>query len=265
MTAPSVRDRFWTRPVARALTSPSAIVATGLGAAVGIVATAPLSVPLAVVGGLVGGALGLGGRLAAAMPRKPKAVDARIDPMQVAEPWRHAVVDALQAKGRYQQAVASFRDGPIKVSAAGIGVQVDNAVAACWEIAQQGDRIATARGRLRDRDARGDLERLRGQIGAGSPTENQQRTMTSLQNQIAAADRLDQLLVTTDQELDLLNARLDESVTNVIELSVANSPVADAASLGRDLDAIVDDLESLRAAIAAVDTPPSTGLATATG
>ena len=51
----SLRDRFFTPQVARALTSPSGILSLGAGAAVGIVATAPVSVPLAVVGAVVGG------------------------------------------------------------------------------------------------------------------------------------------------------------------------------------------------------------------
>ena len=71
MASLSFRDRFFSPPVARALTSPSGILATGVGAAIGIVATAPLSLPLVAVGGaVVGGGVGLATLLCLAIPRK---------------------------------------------------------------------------------------------------------------------------------------------------------------------------------------------------
>jgi len=252
MPATSLRDRFWTKPVARALTSPSAILATGAGAAVGVVAASPLGL-LVVAGGAIGAAVGLGGRLALAIPRKPQPVERGIDPFRVQEPWRHAVVDALQAKGRFTQALGTFRDGPIKATMARTAEQVDVAVSRCWQVAQQGDLIASARSRLGDRSARTELARLRDQVGDGEPSDLQAKTIRSLESQIATADRLDELLVTTTQELDLLNARLDESVTRAVELSVSNE-LSGAADLGADLDEIVTDLEALRLAIEDVDT-----------
>ena len=93
MASLSFRDRFFSPPVARAFTSPTGILAAGAGAAVGILATAPVSVPLAVVGGIVGGAIGLGARVLAAVPSKGRGE--RIDPFAVNEPWRHAARDAM--------------------------------------------------------------------------------------------------------------------------------------------------------------------------
>ncbi len=63
MARPSFRDRFFSRRVGRAMTSPLAIVLAGAGAAVGIVAGG--GIPLAV--GL--GAAAWAGRVAAALPR----------------------------------------------------------------------------------------------------------------------------------------------------------------------------------------------------
>jgi hypothetical protein len=57
------RDRFLTPRVARAITSPSAIVATGAGAAAGIL------VGLGPVGAVALGAAALGARVLAAVPR----------------------------------------------------------------------------------------------------------------------------------------------------------------------------------------------------
>lgn len=256
MATSTLRDRFWTRPVARALTSPSGILSLGAGAAVGIAVTAPLAVPLAVVGAVVGGAVGLGGRLALALPKKAPAGPA-IDPFQVEEPWRHSVIDALQAKVRFAQAVGSFRDGPLKAAIAGVGVQIDEAVDQCWQVAQQGQLVADARRRIGDRDARTDLQRLGTTIGDADPTEIQARTREALQSQIDTATRLDRLITDATDQLGLLNARLDESVTRAIELSVSNR-VGDASTLGEDVGRIVDELETLRTAIEEVAARPGT-------
>ena len=261
MPSLSFRDRFFSPPVARALTSPSGILAAGAGAAVGIVATAPVSIPLAVIGGIVGAAVGLGGRVLAAVPRAETAP--RIDPFAVNEPWRHSVIDALQAQVRFAQAVKSFRAGPLRDTIVQIGSQIDDAVQQCWEVAQQGQLIAEARRNIDDQSARSELIRLRKTIdaagsdrgvpaGSGQANEVQSRTIEALQSQIGTAERLDALLSGTNDRLDLLNARLDESVTRAIELSVTNR-TSDADALGTDVGRIVDDLESLRVAIEDLD------------
>ena len=145
----SLRDRFFTPQVARALTSPSGILSLGAGAAVGIVATAPVSVPLAVVGAVVGGAVGLGARVALALPRNRSAP--RIDPFAVNVPWRDAVIDALKARTRFTQAVKTFRDGPLREAMAEVADRIDAAIEECWRVAQQGQVVADARQAINDR------------------------------------------------------------------------------------------------------------------
>ncbi|MCB0976106.1 MAG: hypothetical protein KDB02_01490 [Acidimicrobiales bacterium] len=255
MATSSFRDRFFTKPVAHALTSPSGILAAGAGAAVGIVATAPLSIPLAVVGGLVGGALGLGGRLLAAMPKA--ATKPRIDPFQVQEPWRGAVIDALEAKVRFDQAADTFRQGPLDDAVDRIASQLDAAIEECWQVARQGDTVAQARKRISDRDISNQLTRLRGSLNGAEPNEVQARTIEALESQSATARRLDQILSDTSDRLALLNARLDESVTQAIELSVG-AQGGDASTIGTDLGGIVEELQTLRVAMEDVrgtDTP----------
>lgn len=255
MAAASFRDRFFTRPVSRALTSPSGILAAGAGAAVGIVATAPLSIPLAVVGGIVGGAVGLGGRLLAAMPKAKDAV--RIDPFQVQEPWRHSVIDALQAKVRFNQAAATFRVGPLRDAVDRIGAQIDEAVEQCWEVARRGDVVAAARRNIDDRTIQKELARIQASLAGSQANETQARTLEALQSQAASASRLDRVLTDTNERLDLLNARLDQSVTQAIELSVSNQ-AGDAEAIGADVGRIVDELEALRLAMEDVRGGPTT-------
>src|SRR6476619_1215320 len=95
----SLRDRFFTPPVARATTSPLAIIAVGAGVSLGIASGA------GIIGAAVLGVLAWAGRVAAAIPRAP--ADARIDPFTLAEPWRRYVTDALQARARFHEAVES--------------------------------------------------------------------------------------------------------------------------------------------------------------
>jgi hypothetical protein len=254
--APSTfRDRFFTPGVGRALTSPSAILAAGAGAALGVVATVStggLAAPL--VAGLLGGALGYGGRVALAIPRRSNGPG--IDPFGVNEPWRYAVKDALAAQARYRDALRGFRDGPLRDSLATIGSQIDAAVAEVWEVAKQGQQVADARKRIDDREARWQLDQVAAQIPpGGQATPTQERTVESLQAQLAAGARMDDLMRSTYAELGLINARLDEAVTQAIELSVTNarggvSPVGDTVSQ------IVDSLNALHQAMTGLDEPP---------
>jgi hypothetical protein len=189
--------------------------------------------------------------VALAIPRP--ATDGGVDPFGVGEPWRHAVIDAQQARRRFTEAEGTFRAGPLRDRLGTIGDRLDDAVQECWRIAKQGQLLAEARKRIDDREVQWELQRIAEQLPSGteaSPT--QARTIDSLRSQLATAERMDRLIASTRDELDLLNARLDESVTQAIELSVSNrSDRLDP--LGADVDAIVEDLESLRLAMGTVD------------
>ena len=246
----SFRDRFYSGSVAHAVTSPSAIVALGCGAAVGLL-VAPVGVPLGIVGALVGGAIGYGGRVALALPRnQPKA---RIDAFSVDEPWRTSVVGALRAQARFDEAVRTLKPGPLRDRLTEIGTHIAEAVDECWQVAQRGQVVAKARAGISDSSVRTDLTRITAAMApGGSGTETQRATVTSLQAQLATAARMDALIAHTHDKLDLLDARLDESVTQAIELSVSNE-AGGLDPLGDDVAKIVDDLSSLRVAIDDVD------------
>ena len=258
MASLSFRDRFFSPPVARALTSPSGILATGAGAAVGIVATAPLSLPLAVVGAVAGGAVGLAARLRAAMPGKGEGP--RIDPFSVGEPWRAEILDAVRARARFAQALSGFRSGPLRTSLEGIGARLDEALDECWRVTQQGQRLTDARGDIDLRAVDRELARATEHDPVSARGEQvREQTIRSLEAQQAAAARMDELIARTQAELRLINARLDESVTQAIELSVSGA-TSSAAPLDRSVDQIVTDLEALRLAMDSLEaTDPGPG------
>ena len=110
----SLRDRFFTPPVARAMMSPSGILLAGAGAAAGILA---FGNP---IGALALAALAWAGRVGFSVPRNPRGE--RIDPFTLGEPWRRFVQGAMQAEARFDQAVRSARSGPLRDRLEEIGV-----------------------------------------------------------------------------------------------------------------------------------------------
>lgn len=245
----SFRDRFFSPPVAHALTSPTAILATGAGAAIGIVATisAPVLLPVAAV---AGAAIGLGGRLAVALPHKGRGD--RIRPKAVDEPWRGQVEDAVTAQTRFDDAIKLFRPGPMRDAMVANASQVEDAVSECWRVACQGQIVSEARARINDREINWELQRAEHTIGSVTASETKTQTIASLKSQQATAARMDAVIGSARDQLGLLNARLDEAVTRAIELSVS-SRLDDASSLGAEVGDIVTDLETLRRAIEDVD------------
>lgn len=240
MSGLSLRDRFFTPPVARAVTSPSGILLVGVGASLGIL------VGGGVIGALALGALAWSARVGAAIPR-PKATE-QIDPFAIAEPWRTYVAEAVGAKDRFRKAVDSSRSGPLHDRLRDIQDRVDTGVREVWGIARRGNDLMDALGRIDPDSIRAEVALCREKaLASGSATD--QRTLESLGAQLAIGERLEAVVGDTDSQLRLLNARLDEAVVRTIELSVQADDVADLGGLGNEVDQMVDEMEALRRAI----------------
>jgi hypothetical protein len=248
----SFRDRFFTPPVARAMTSPLGIVLAGAGVAVGIVA----GLPVAAAAGV--GALAWAGRVAAAVPKAKKGP--KIDPFTLKEPWRGFVQDAQQARARFGRAASSTRSGPLKDHLIEIGDRLSEGVDETWRIASRGDDIDGALATLDVAEARKELAQLEGsQRGARSGDDNVVRTIESLRAQLASADRMAKVSGDARSRLRLLNARLDELVARAVELSVGTAD--DVGSLDADVEGLVTEMEALRQAVEETNRPGPTGLA----
>ena len=234
----SLRDRFFTPPVARALTSPSGILALGAGAGLGILTGG------GIIAAAVLGAVGYAVRVALAVPKAPE--DARIDPFTVGEPWRHYVQDAIQAHNRFQAAVSDARPGPLRDRLAEIDDRVQTGVREVWRIARRGHDLVDARRRLDPRSIRHELEQAEAHLGDGPAAAG---TLEALRSQLATVERLERVIADADSQLRLLNARLDEAAARTIELSVRAESVSDLGGLGHDVDLMVEDMEALRLAI----------------
>ncbi|MPY93158.1 MAG: hypothetical protein GEV08_08850 [Acidimicrobiia bacterium] len=241
----SLRDRLLSPRVARAMTSPLGIVLAGVGAAAGIITG------LGPIGAVAGAALAWGGRVAAAIPPAPAGPD--IEPRALGEPWRAFVTRALANRGRFHQAVREARDGPLTERLGQIGVRIDAGVEESWQVAQRAHSLTQARRQVDKAAIEGQLAEARRALGDPNlpPTmaPTYERTVESLQAQLASARRMEQVITQANAELGLLDARLGEAVTRAIELGARAGDVGELGELGDDVESLVREMEALRQAL----------------
>jgi hypothetical protein len=237
----SFRDRFFTPPVARAMTSPSGILAAAAGVSAGIL----LAAPIAAAVGL--GAAAWAGRVALSIPRNPSAE--RIDPFTLSDPWRRYVVEAQEARKRFDQAVRRAESGPLRDRLKEIGERLEVGVRECWRIARHAETLTEARRTIDVRRITWELQQVAPRARGRNPDPSVAATVEALQAQLATASRMDQTLADAESRLRLLDARLDEAVTRAVELSVQAQDLTDLAGLEGEVDSVVTDMEALRLAL----------------
>ncbi len=230
-------EHWKSQKTADAVMAPSAIVLAGVGAAAAVLGGLPA---LAVIGL---GALFYGARVATLLPRKQRG--ARIDPMSIADPWRHFVREALDAQRRYRRAVSASNEGPMRDRLIEIGERVDAGVDECWRIARRGDALQDAIANLDVPNARAELEAAK----RASRDDANDATVQSLQAQVDSADRIIEVAQDAQDKLRLLDARLDEAVARAVELSIQADDVAELGGLGSQVDDVVSDMETLRVSL----------------
>ena len=230
----TLRDRFLTRPVARAITAPSSILLAGAATAGALLA--PISIPVAAAIGIAV----YGARVALAIPREEKT---DIDVSQLREPWRSFVVEAMVARKRYQKAVADARPGPLRNRLGEIGARLDDGVEQTWKIARRGMALESALGQLEDPQV---VHRRLEEARRGGRDE---RIVQSLQAQLDSTERIRAVATQARDRLQLLDARLDEAVARAVELSLNADDASALGGLGSDVEAVVGDMEALRQAL----------------
>lgn len=248
MAKPTFRDRFYTPPVAHAITSPLGIVAAGAGLAVGIAAGLPIVV-----------AVGIGGiayavRVAAAIPKGRRKE--QMNPFSLQDPWRTFVWEARKAQRQFGDAVAQIADGPLHEHLSDVADRIETGVDECWRVAQAGQALANARSLI-------DVGAITKELG-GLPAEGSlanaavSQTAQALQSQLQTAKRMDEVIASTRDRLRLLDARLGELVSRVLELSVRPQNIEGLSALDQDVNAIVGEMEALRQALDETDNADAT-------
>lgn len=239
----SFRDRLLTRQGAHAITSPGAILAGGVAAAA--VIASGVALPVAAVAG----AAAYAGIAIARLPKGSPRVDIR--PETLRSPWRDFVEEAVDARTRFDRAVAGARAGPLRSRLQVIADRVAEGVEESWRIARHGQSLEDALAQLEPLHAvEGRLAEVEGeQRGARADDPRLASTAEALRSQIASTRRIGDVARDTRDRLRLLDARLDESVARAVELSLRAGDATDASGLGSDVEAIVTEMESLRLAL----------------
>src|SRR5262249_19240951 len=122
-------------------------------------------------------------------------------------------------------------------------------VTEAWQIGKRGDRLDEAVSHLDAAGTERELAEVQSEIGGTADRPDLHATADALQQQLAAAQRLQGTARETRDKLRRLVAELDEAVARAIELSLKADDVADVGSLGEDIDGVVGELESLRQAL----------------
>lgn len=161
-----------------------------------------------------------------------------IDPFAVPEPWRRPTADALAARRRFDAAVASMVDGPLRARMGEVGVRLDDGVAQLWEVARRGSALTATRRRI-DTGALG--SRL-----ANAPDEE---TATALRSQLDTARRLDATIEEAERSLTRLVARLQQAATGVEELAARAGGTGDVDALDAEVTDAVSEVAALRDAL----------------
>lgn len=250
----SFRDRFLTPPVARAITSPSAILATGAGAAAGVL------LGLGPLGAVGLGAVALGARVLAAVPRGRRGSAPPVAPRSLRQPWRGAVQQVVDARARFDDATATLEAGPLRDRLGEVAGRLDVAVEEAWRIGRAGNTLSGGRTQIDTTTIAAELHHARN----GPPTPRRDETVAAMEAQLASAARIDATIADAQDRLRLLDARTDEAVARAVELSVSQSDPDAVATLASDVGQIVGDLEALRLAIEETH-DPSAGARPATG
>jgi hypothetical protein len=230
------RDRFYTPKTARAILS----WRIGIGLAVGV-ALALLDVNIFVSGLAAVGAYAASIRLA--MPREQKRP--AIDPFVLSEPWRQIIQSAQGAGRKMRETIRSADAGPTRERLNSIADQLDRGLDQAWEVAKRGDEIDDAVRRLDPTALRARLAAARKQAES-TRSEANDSAITSIENQIASADRLKQKSDDTATQLRLTQTKLDELVARASEVRIG---VADTDSYANEVDDLVIQLEALHRAV----------------
>jgi hypothetical protein len=235
-------DRYKSRVTAEALMSPSAIVLAGAGAAAAILGGLPLVAAAGV------GAAAWAARVAFALPKRKRVT--RVNPKDLAEPWRGFVQDAVAAQSRFDRTVGRMRPGPLQDRLRAVGSRISDGVNECWGIACQGNELQGAYEQLDVASVQQELRQLKTEKDHGHRDADHvaaiDRAIAAVQSQLSSATRIGDVAQDASDKLRVLNAQLDEAVARAVELSVHADSESDVAPLGADVDSIVGELEALR-------------------
>ena len=177
--------------------------------------------------------------LASTIAKRVRGLERRIDPFALREPWRFFVRDALNARQRFADALASADDGPLRQRLDEIRADLDQAVTVTWDVARRGQQLTDARRRI-------DVGALDRTLSSTDPADPRH---TAAAAQKASHDRLRAREEQTRERLEVLDARLDETIVRAGELATRTGGSLEIDELAGQITGMVDELDSLRIAL----------------
>jgi hypothetical protein len=134
--------------------------------------------------------------------------------------------------------VSAIAAGPLRERLDDVGRRIEEGVQTCWHVAQEGAALEDLESGL---DLAGARRRLAASDAVGP-------TVVSLQAQVAAGERLAAMVAEAKERLARLEAGLGLAAATAAELSARRATPAEATGLGDDVEHLVAEMSSLRAA-----------------
>jgi hypothetical protein len=240
----------------RAAVSPSAVAVTAAGAGIGVLAD-PHSAILAIV---LGAGAWLGRMAVAIVSRGRRRLPVvTIDPFAVPEPWRQYVRDAVAARQRFDAALAQWPAGPQRDRLVLLQPRLWQGTYEVWSVAQRGAAMgattpgSAAGGLVRPSAGQlsSELQRVQAERQRTPRSDRQAalvRSEEAIAAQLRAAHHSTEAQAEVLDRLRLLTARLDEVVTQLLELGLeqAGGPVEGPSdTVAGSVDALVEEIEAL--------------------
>jgi hypothetical protein len=234
------------RRLAEAITSPASLLGAGAVGGLAVAVAGPI--------GLVAGAVAwLGLTLFRLRPKtvaqRARAERDRIDPFTLPQAWRGPVQSALETQRRFDAAVRSTSPGPVRDQLENLRDEVASAVDGCWETSKRGAQLQRAYEQLDPASTAAELDEAQHRLSVNTDPARQPTlaaTVSSLQTQLDAAERLRNGAITAQDRLRSLDAQLDEIVARTVELSATADDVGAVDALGADLDRVRMEMEAVR-------------------
>ena len=161
-----------------------------------------------VVGAVVLGALAFGARVLAAVPRESTSGIPPVAPRSLDQPWRGAVEQVQDARRRFDEAVSTLAEGPLRERLDGVADRLDVALQEAWRVGRAGHLLSKGRKRIDTTRINAELNHARAQ----PPTPRQADTIAAMESQLASAARIETTIAEAYDRLQLLDARTDEAV-----------------------------------------------------
>jgi hypothetical protein len=247
--------------VARAATSPTAIVLAGAGIAIGVAAHLGIAIALVL------GAAAYGARVAWTAVRRRMALSrrnrrhlARIDPWSVPEPWRGYTTRALGSRKALRQLARDCPPGTVADYLSNTLGQVDSAVEEYWALARSGAALAGSPGRSQKVARELDTAQKAAASAQGAERAVLESGEDALASELRSLRHLDSVAAQVAAQLSTLSAQLEGLVAAAGELVVsAGTPGADLSLVSSQLTSLTRALEETRRILPAPAPGATTG------